>query len=125
MDCTRAVADVRDNGLGVGNDRFGATETGGKREFVSVEFFFEDVKRVVVRAGEAVDGLMAIADGDEVARGGWIKMIRTNKTVVFAFWAGHNSIFKHPFSNLPPSGIGVLSFVDEHKIELWKGKVLL
>ena len=83
MDCTRAVADVRDNGLRMGNDRFAATETGGEGEFRGVEFFLENVEGVVVRTGEAVNGLVAVADGDEVATWLFVQIITfSNKKLI-------------------------------------------
>ena len=110
MDCTRAVADVGNDGLCVGNDRFAATETGGEGEFMGGELFFKDIQSVVIRAGEAVDCLMAVAYCDEVGK----------VTVTRACGTG----FEHPLSHLPSSSIRVLRFVDKDKIKLWEGKVL-
>ena len=119
---------MRDDGLCVVDNRGGATETGGEGEFSGVEFFLENVKRVVIRAGKAVDGLMTVADSDEVARRlKWFPGFTLEPwwlTVLLCVGVIRFELFEHPFGNLPPSGIGVLGFVDKHKVELWEGKIL-
>ena len=69
LNCTSFGLNVRNDGLSVADDRLGTTEAGGEGEFLGGEFFFENIKGVVVRAGEAVDSLVAVTDGDETSLG--------------------------------------------------------
>lgn len=109
FDCSSFRLDVWDDGLSVADDRLGTTEAGGEGELGGGEFFLENVKGVVVRAGEAVDSLVAITDGDKAAtEWNFISGIR----------------FKHSLSNLTTGCIGVLSFVNKHKIKLWEWKIV-
>ena len=91
------------------DDSFGTAEASGEREFLGGEFTLENVKSVVVSAGETVDGLVTIADCDEAA------IERDFVSVGFT---------KHPPSNLATGCIGILSLVNEDKVELWEGKVV-
>ena len=84
LDCTRAGEDVRDDGLCVADDGLGTAEAGGEREFLGGEFFLENVQGVVVRAGEAVDGLVAVSDGDEAA-GGMVVIVCGSNAVAGRF----------------------------------------
>ena len=77
FDCTSFGLDVGDDGLSVTDDGLGTAEAGGEWEFGGGEFFFENVEGVIVRTGEAVDGLVAVADSDEAASG-FIKSFSSN-----------------------------------------------
>jgi hypothetical protein len=63
--------DVGDELSSVGDDRLGAAETDGEWELGHFEFTLENVKGIVVRAGESVDGLVAVTDDNEAATGGF------------------------------------------------------
>ena len=103
LDCTYAGLDMGNDRLSVADDGLGTAEASGKGELLGGEFFLENIKGVVVRAGEAVDGLVAVADCDEAAI--------LNR--VYHVWN-----FDHPPSNFTTSGIGILCFINEHKIKL-------
>ena len=83
FDGTNAGLNVGDNGLRMADDGFGTAEASGQRELSRVEFFLKDVKGIVICAGEAVDGLVSVADSDEAACGAY-----NNFSFFYFFFSG-------------------------------------
>lgn len=95
-----AGLDMRDDFLSVGDDSLGATEGGCEGEGFHLEVFLQESKGVVVRPSESEDGLVLVTDSDEAA----------------GIW----TFFEESLCNFPPGCIGVLCFVNEDKVILWK-----